>query len=154
MAYEQKPLYRKVNTKARNVHHDKGKSSAYDRNTKAGMGRSMGKDVRRGLDYTPLYKFLHASEGKCWDDVYKEIVPRILDKEHIFYIVQDDNKGPGYVRIGESSRYSTMYVDENNILRFVKTEMKNEDFTPDCTCCTHTFNGKILNNKVKGNELN
>src|SRR5687767_1318054 len=75
MSYERKPLYRKVNTRARGVHHGFGGDFRHERNTKrfkeadATRG-SMHASGNRGLDYTPLFRFLLSSVGRNWDDVY------------------------------------------------------------------------------------
>ena len=140
-----KPLYRKVNTKARGVHHYKGSDAKYDRNTKSGVKKSMKKDVQRGLDYTPLYKFLLSKVGEDWTKVHSEAINRLDCEDPIFHLVaEDDSEKRDYVRCGESSYYSGLYVDENNKLQKVNPNFKNEDLTPSCDCCTHTFNGKIL----------
>jgi hypothetical protein len=138
-----KPLYRKVNTKARNCYHLFGSDAKHDRNTKGGLKKSMSKGVERGLDYTPLYMFLLSKVGKNWDEVYSEAVSRLKFSDPIFYIVKSKDSKP-YVLCGESSYYSTLYVDEDNILRKVDPNMTNEKITPSCPCCTHTFNGKPL----------
>ena len=53
-----KPLYRKVNTTAHNVYHRYGSDAKNDRNRKSGISRGMKRKEKRGLDYTPLFKFL------------------------------------------------------------------------------------------------
>ena len=67
-------LYRKENKKALNYHGDKGGDFRHSRNTKAmkqfeGGSMSIKKDVQRGVDYTPLFKFLLSKVGKVWDHV-------------------------------------------------------------------------------------
>jgi len=139
------PLYRKVNTKARNVHHNSGSEARYDRNTKKGINKSMKKGVERGLDYTPLYRFLLSKVGKNWDEVHSEAVSRLDHEDPIYHLVarhEGDKKES--VRCGESAYYSGLYVDENNTLQKVNPNLKNEDFFPGCHCCTHTFNGTPL----------
>lgn len=81
MNKQKENLYRKVNTKARNNNHRIGKDSKNDRNTKIGISTKMKKDVERGLDYTPLFRFLLSKVGKSWVDVHSEAVSR-LDKNH------------------------------------------------------------------------
>ena len=59
---QKEPLYRKVNTKARNVHHNFGSDFKYSRNKKKETleqtkGAMYG-NKERGLDYTPLFRFL------------------------------------------------------------------------------------------------
>lgn len=151
---QKEPLYRKVNTKARNVNHLKGSDAKRDRNTKGGLKKSLKQGVQRGLDYTPLYRFLLSKVGQDWDTVYSEAISRLDQEDPIFYIVdrglvQDRNQfNPrGYCRIGESSRWSTLIIDENNLLQLKNPALKNEDLYPSCDCCTHTFNGTKLNKK-------
>lgn len=143
-----KPLYRKVNTKARNVHHNFGSDAKYDRNTKAGLNKSMKQGVQRGLDYTPLYRFLLSKVGKDWDMIYSEAVSRLDSEDAIFHLVRRDNSDSRpYITCGESSYYSTLFVDENNLLQIVDPTFTNEKLWPSCHCCTHTFNGKPYVNK-------
>lgn len=67
-----KPLYRKVNTRARGVRHRSGGEYRHERNSKrerrnedAEVSRgSMHGRQQRGLDYTPLFKFLLSKVGK------------------------------------------------------------------------------------------
>jgi hypothetical protein len=140
-----KPLYRKVNATAHNVDHYKGSDAKYYRNKKSGIKKSMKKDVQRGLDYTPLYKFLLSKVDEDWTNVHSEAIKRLDCEEPIFHLVaKDDSEKRDYVRCGESSYYSGLYVDENNKLKKVNPNFKNEDLTPSCDCCTHTFNGKVL----------
>ncbi len=147
------PLYRKVNTKARNVWHHKGSDAKYDRNTKKGLVTSLKQGVQRGLDYTPLYRFLLSKVGKPWDDVYSEAVSRLDKEEPIFYIVDlnnvHDRYDMDYSNIGESGKWSKLIVDENGILQLKNPNLKNEDFMPSCECCTHTFNGVVLKHTYK-----
>jgi len=144
-----KPLYRKENTRVRAAWriHNVGSDAKYDRHTKSGMKKSMKKNVERGLDYTPLYNYLISMVGHDWNEVHSYAIAR-LDKPdpigHIVIKLNDISKGDGYVRNGESSYYSALYIDENNILQKVNPELKNEDLYPSCQCCTHTFNGKPL----------
>lgn len=53
------------------------------------------------------------------------------------------------MRFGESSIYSGLYVDESGKHAKVAPELKNEDLTPDCPSCTHTFNGVPLIRKYE-----
>ncbi len=151
-------LYRKVNTRARNVHHTFGGAAKYDRHTKKGMSSTMKQGVKRGLDYTPLYRFLISKVGQNFDVIYAEAVKRLDgDESPIFHIIRQtgiDEIGTDYVRCGDSSLYSRLYVDENNILQFINTNLKNEDLTPNCPCCTHTFNGVPLIRKFVKKAIN
>lgn len=149
-----KPLYRKVNTTTRMDcgDHFMGSDAKYDRNTKDGVKKNMKRNVQRGLDYTPLYKFLLSKVGEDWDKIYSEAIKRLDCEEPIYHIVLKCNeynrfsevKDRYFVRVGESSYYSALFVDDDNILRVVNPDFKNEDMAPSCPCCTHTFNGKIF----------
>lgn len=139
------PLYRKVNTKARGVHHNFGSDAKHDRNTKGGTNKNMKKGVERGLDYTPLYRFLLSKVGQDWDKVHSEAVSRLDKEDPIYHLVaRNDAEKKDYVRCGESSFYSGLYVDEHNILQKVNPNFANEHLYPSCHCCTHTFNGTPL----------
>lgn len=142
---EKKPLYRKVNTKARNVHHNFGGDFKYTRHKKKDTleqtkGTMHGKK-ERGLDYTPLFKFLLSKIGSNWDEVFGEAKSRLDKTEPIFWLValcKNDKKD--FIRIGESSYFSGMYVDEG-ILQLSNPTLKATDLKHYCDCCTHTFNG-------------
>ena len=140
-----KPLYRKVNTKARGVHHNIGHNAKTDRGKKSGIKKSMKKDVQRGLDYTPLYRFLLSKIGEDWTKIHSEAIKRLDCEEPIYHLVaRNDSEKRDYVGCDESSYYSGLYIDENNKLQKVSPNFKNEDLIPSCNCCTHTFNGKVL----------
>jgi hypothetical protein len=144
-----KLLYRKVNTKAKGVRHDFGGDFKYVRNakneTREQVKGSMHGEKQRGLDYTPLFKFLLAKVGANWDDVYSEAISRLDKPEPIFWVVAtDEDKKEDYVRVGDSSYFSGMYIDEEGILQLTNPTLKPSDLTPSCTCCTHTLNGKLF----------
>lgn len=147
MESKKKLLYRKVNTRARGVSHWKGGDAKYDRNTKKGLKKGMNQGVQRGLDYTPLFKFLLSKVGEDWDLVYKEAKSRLDKDEPIFWMVAKyENDMTDYVRIGDHAYYSKLYVDENNKLQKVNSNFNmNNLYT--CSCCTWTFNGKVITNK-------
>ncbi len=142
-------LYRKVNTKARGVHHHFGGDFKHSRNKKRetleqSKGKMSGK-VERGLDYTPLFRFLLSKVGADWDNVFSEAKSRLDRSEPIFWMVAlQEDKRRDYVRIGESSYYSGLYVDGNNTLQICNPDLKAIDMQPTCSCCTHTFNGKVF----------
>jgi hypothetical protein len=148
---EKELLYRKVNTRTRGVWHQIQNDAKHDRNTKEGISSKMKNKKKRGLDYTPLYKFLLSKIGQDFDIVYSEAVKRIDKDDAIFHIV--DKRSPedidkDYIMSG-NSYYSKLYIDDDNLLQYVNPNLKNEDFYPPCSCCTHTFNGKLLTNKHK-----
>lgn len=149
--FRKKPLYRKVNTTAHNVGHDKSDEPKYVRNTKKGISRKMKKGVKRGLDYTPLYKFLLSKVGSDWDAIYYEAQHRLDKEEPIFWMVsltgEFERGGNDICRVGESTYFSRLYVDENNILQKVNPDLSIENLYPSCKCCTHSFNGEVFRNK-------
>jgi hypothetical protein len=155
MKTHKKMLYRKVNTCARNIHHGFGGDYKHERNPKHKQEEdsyvkhaSMHGTKHRGLDYTPLFKFLLTKIGSDWDDVYSEAVSRLDRDDPIFWMVAiyEHNK-EDCVRIGESSYYSGLYVDEEKRLRVVNPEFGVENVKLSCSCCTHSFNGIPINRR-------
>lgn len=149
MNRKKKPLYRKVNTRARGVHHDFGSDFKHDRNKKRetiqNVRGSMQRKKKRGLDYTPLFKFLLSKINEDWDEIFNEAKSRLDKTMPIFWLVsKDKNDSEDYVRIGESSYFSGMYIDHNNKLQLANPELTEKDLTPFCSCCTHTLNGKVF----------
>ena len=141
------PLYRRVNTTAHGVHHLSEGSFSDERQTKqvaqSDVSRmSMGTKVHRGLDYTPLFKFLLSKVGTPWNAVYAEAVSRLDRPDPIFWLVAlRGHEREEFVRCGESSYYSGLYVDEAGFLQVVNPKLESSSFVPLCKCCTHTFNG-------------
>ncbi len=135
------PLYRKVNTQTHGVRH----APLGDFRTERGSGTpraSMHAARRGGLDYTPLFRFLLSKVGSEWDGVYGEAVARLDRPDPIFWLVaRSEGERHAMVRIGESSYFSGLYVDDAGILRLVDPGLRPEKLTPSCTCCTHTLNG-------------
>ncbi len=148
MRRDVKPLYRRVNTRTHGVFHGFGRKAKWDRNTKAAftdqsMRGKMYKKHRHGLDYTPLFQFLISKVGGDWDAVHSEAVGRLDREEPIYWLVAKSKEaGRPFVRIGESSYVSGLYIDEDNRLAFVDPDLTVEKMKPLCPCCTHTFNGK------------
>lgn len=152
MNKEIKPLYRRVNTKARNYRsNNPGTDYKYSRHKKQDtleqVKGSMFANKKRGLDYTPLFKFLLTKVGVEWDKIFSEIKPRLDNTDPIFWIVSlnADNK-KDVVRIGESTFYSGMFVDENGLL-----QISNPSFNPktinekhNYNFETNSFNGKTI----------
>jgi hypothetical protein len=158
MNRQKEPLYRKVNTKALHHHHQVGNDARHDRNTKKGISEKMSQGAKRGLDYTPLFRFLQSRVGQDFDKVYSEAISRLDQEDPIFWIVirpeyeQKSNIGKiEHVRL-ENAIFSALYVDENNILQYITPNLKNEQFAPSCPCCTHTFNGKPLIRKYLNSD--
>lgn len=138
-------LYRKVNTTARGVHHNFGGDFREARSkVKSGQDdgdAGMHHGIRRGLDYTPLFRFLLSRVGQKWDEVYGEAVTRLDRKEPIFWLVAlQESAEQDYVRTGEATYFSGLKV-ESGVLRFVNPAVGPSSLVPQCPCCTHTFNG-------------
>jgi hypothetical protein len=143
-----KPLFRKVNTTAHGAHHGLGGTYSHERNTKAQKGlestrQSMHGKKHRGLDYTPLFQFLLSKVGEQWDAIYSEAISRLDRPDPIFWLVAlHEYEREEYVRVGESSFFSGLYVDDAGRLQLVNPSLGPEQMTPTCRCCTHTLNGK------------
>lgn len=145
-ANNKKPLYRKVNTRARGVNHLHGGDYKNTRKRESAFG--MRKGVQRGLDYTPLFKFLLSKVGCHWNDVHSEALSRLDKEEPIFWLVALDYESANeVVRIGESTYFSGLYVDEDGILQIVSPALNEDSLVPLCKCCSHTFNGQPFTRK-------
>ncbi len=142
---KKEPLYRKVNTKARGVRHRSGGDYRHVRNTKRAdedRGSMHGKH-RRGLDYTPLFRFLLSKAGEAWDDVFREASARLDRTDPIFWIVaRSVEQRRDVVRVGESTYYSGLFVDDDGTLQRVAPDFGPGDLDPPCRCCTYALNGK------------
>lgn len=153
MQKSKEPLYRKDNKRALHYHGDTGGHFRHTRNTKAfktfeGDRMSMKGDKLRGLDYTPLFRFLLSGVGKYWTGTHSEAVSRLDKQEPIWWMVAaNETERTETVRTGEGSLWSKLYVDEDNVLRKVNPDLQNRDLYPSCSCHTHSFNGKPLVNK-------
>ena len=105
--------------------------------------QSMHGKVQRGLDYTPLFRFLLSKVGLPWNETYAVAIARLDRSEPIFWLVAlQAHEGQEFVRLGESSYYSGLYVDANGLLQIVNPSLNESSIAPFCNCCTHTFNGK------------
>ncbi|GAK90488.1 hypothetical protein JCM19297_1804 [Nonlabens ulvanivorans] len=56
----------------------------------------------------------------------------------------DENEKEEYVRTGDSSFFSGLYVDVENNLQLTNPKLIAKDMIPFCSCCTHTLNGKVF----------
>lgn len=96
MSRDQRPesLYRKVNTRARGVHHHTGGDYRHERNSKRERSNaadevsrgSMHGHTRRGRDYTPLFRFLLSKVGEDWAGVLQEAQRRLDAEAPIYWI--------------------------------------------------------------------
>jgi hypothetical protein len=129
------------------IHHFVGGDFRDQRHTKqqkqfAGTQQTMHGGKKRGLDYTPLFKFLLSKVGTQWNDVYSEAIQRLDRTEPIFGLVAlHEHEQRDYVRIGESSYYSGLFVDQDGTLQIVNPSVSPSSLAPACQCCTHTLNG-------------
>ena len=150
------PLYRKVNTTAHGVHHRAGGDFRDERSARysdpAGANRlAMQGKSQRGRDYTPLFRFFLSKIGSRWNEVFSEASARLDRTEPISWLValhEADRKD--YVRIGESSYFSGLYVANDGTLQVVNPDMDASSLEPDCKCCTYTFNGVRFTKPFKG----
>jgi hypothetical protein len=70
--------------------------------------------------------------------------------EPIFWLVaRQPHERRDYVRLGESTYFSGLYVDADNRLRVVNPELDPHSLVPSCSCCTHTFNGVRFTRKAR-----
>lgn len=149
MNKEKSQLFRKVNTKTFNVHHNFGGDFKNTRNSKKETleqtkGKMFGRK-ERGLDYTPLYRFLLSKVGLDWDTVFSEAKSRLNSSDPIFWMVAlRENEKEDFIRTGESSYFFGLYVDNSGVLQISNPNLKAKDMKPFCNCCTHTFNGKLF----------
>ncbi len=122
MNHIKEPLYRKINKRVRKcgAYLDFGGDHRHERHTKAtkasiaeGVTRSsMHAKEQRGLDYTPLYRFLLSKVGQDWDAVHSEAVSRLDKPDPIFHLVaQTEDARHDFVNGGETSYFSGLYVD-------------------------------------------
>ena len=144
MSFARKPLYRKVNTTAHRVHHHFGGDFRQERNRKKPWVK-MKQGERRGLDYTPLYRFLLSKVGSSWSEIHREACSRLDREDPIYHLVSlQKSNARDYVRVGESTYFSGLFVDDDGLLKVVNPDINETTLTPDCKCCTHTFNGKVF----------
>src|SRR5690606_13255061 len=114
------------------VHHDSAGDFKHTRNSKKETPEQtkgkMSGGKERGLDYTPLYRFLLSKAGCDWDAVYSEAKSRLNQSKPIFDMValQEDDK-EDFIRTGESSYFSGMYVDDDGILQISNPDLQAKE---------------------------
>lgn len=122
------------------------KSRLYKKNNNTCHGAEL------GWDYTPLFKYLLSKVGKPWNDVYKDVKHRLNSTIPIYWMVnryKNKDELLGYIRVGESTYYSSLYVDEKGLLQYVDKTINENTLEPSCKCCIYTFNGKRFTKKYK-----
>lgn len=145
------PLFRKINTTAHRPGHHGFGDFRDNRHSKAFASsdahRAPMHPRQQGLDYKPLFRFLLSKVGQPWDAVHAEAVARLDKADPIFWLVaRQPDERKDVVRVGESSYFNGLYVDEAGLLRKV-ADVALESLKPTCVCCTHTFNGKQFTRK-------
>jgi hypothetical protein len=141
------PLFRKVNTTARGVHHRFGGDFGKSRHTKMIQNSEiqqlgMHGKTRRGRDYTPLFKFLISKIGENWNRVHAEAASRLDCTAPIFWLVAlSSEQEQDFVRTGDASYFSGLRIDQQGNLALVNPLVGPSTLYPFCSCCTHTFNG-------------
>jgi hypothetical protein len=126
------------------------KSRLYKKNNNTCHGAHL------GWDYTPLFKYLLSKVGQPWNDVYKDIKPRLNSVVPIHWMVnryKNIDELLGYIRVGQSTYYSSLYVDDKGLLQYVDKSINETTLEPSCKCCTHTFNGKRFTKKYKEKNI-
>jgi hypothetical protein len=143
-------LFRSVNTQTHGAKHRVGgdfRTSRKDKDApyEEGHRTSMHGKIRRGRDYTPLFRFLLSKVGEPWGEIFAEAKARLDTTEPVFWLVaRSEPERSDFVRTGESSYFSGMYIDTDNRLQLVNPGLRPEDMRPSCTCCMHTLNGVRL----------
>lgn len=163
---QEKKLYKKLNKNVTfNSYYTEyfgvKKRYSYDRNSKKNKNENevthsgfKKKKPTNSYDYTPLYKFLLKSVGGNWNSIFQYCQNKLNDTEPITKMVINVNKRglvidnsfdrrnnfPPIFHAGPNTIFSLLFVDDNDILRFVdenckinKSQYYNESLT---------FNGK------------
>ena len=150
------PLFRKVNTTAHRPNDHSGEEYRAERNTKTVVESdatrlAIHRKAHRGRNYAPLFRFLLSKVGQPWSEVHSEAVSRLDREEPIFWLVAlRDVERQDYVRVGESSYYSGLYVDQQGLLQRVNPSIGPSSLAPMCKCCTHTLNGTRFTQSFRG----
>lgn len=152
-----KPLYTKINKKARGVSCLGGgeyRHTRHSKNQPEGNRQSMYCTVRSGYDYTPLYKFLLSKVGQDWSKIHSEAISRLDKEEPIFRMVAILEKDRRDIFCkSDFSYFSGLYVDEHNILQKVNPNLTLNDVPVYCSCCTYTLNGIRVPKKNDSQKL-
>lgn len=144
-----KPLYRKRSK-------DKDRicpQSKWDRNTKKGIRKSLASKRWDDFDYTPLYNYLLTQIGEDFNVIHSYVQKRVNNINRIYDIIKPSTYKLSYVRVSENAYYSALYIDEYNTLKKINPNFNIEHMYPFCSCCTHTFNNKIVTNVCTWDKL-
>ncbi|RQO69398.1 hypothetical protein DBR43_15035 [Pedobacter sp. KBW06] len=146
-----KPLYRKENkvSLSNKYNVSTGSEYRYQRRSKAFLNddrnhKSM-TSGKYGYDYTPLFKFLLSKVGNDWDKIYAEAKNRLNDPAPIFWMVAlHESKRRNIVRVGDSTYYSGLFVDDNGILSIVNPNISSSELPDPYPGETLSFNGLVI----------
>ncbi|WEK21027.1 MAG: hypothetical protein P0Y49_07725 [Candidatus Pedobacter colombiensis] len=146
-----KPLYRKENkvSLSNKYNVSTGSEYRYHRHSKAFLNddrnhKSM-TSGKYGYDYTPLFKFLLSKVGSDWDQIYAEAKARLNDPAPIFWMVaMHESERRNLVRLGESTYYSGLFVNEDGKLTIVNPNVSSYDFPDPYPGETLSFNGIVI----------
>jgi len=146
-----KPLYRKENkvSLSNKYNVSTGSEYRYQRHSKAFLNddrnhKSM-TSGKYGYDYTPLFKFLLSKIGSDWDKIYAEAKARLNDPAPIFWMVAlQESDRRSIVRLGDSTYYSGLFVDDDGILAIVNPNIGSSEFPDPRPGETISFNGLLL----------
>lgn len=98
-----------------------------------------------GYDYTPLFKFLLSKVGSDWDKIYAEAKARLNDPEPIFWMVAlQESERRSIVRLGDSTYYSGLFVDDDGILAIVNPNIGSSELPDPHRGETISFNGLLM----------
>lgn len=102
----------------------------------------------RGLDYTPLFRFLISKVGSKFNDVYSEAKSRLDKPDPIFYLVaRSELEKKEVVRVSDDTYFSGLFVDNNGLLQFVNKDIvgtEKDIFSNSIDFgFSYTFNGKL-----------
>lgn len=146
-----KPLYRKENkvSLSNKYNVSTGSEYRYQRHSKAFLNddrnhKSM-TSGKYGYDYTPLFKFLLSKVGSDWDKIYAEAKARLNDPEPIFWMVAlQESERRSIVRLGDSTYYSRLFVDDDGILAIVNPNISSTELPDPHPGETISFNGLLM----------
>jgi len=153
-----KPLYRKENKVSLSNKYNVSTSSEYryQRHSKAFLNDDRNhKSItsgKYGYDYTPLFKFLLSKVGGDWNQIYSEAKARLNDPEPVFWVVAlHESERRDIVRLGESTYYSGLFVNDHGKLAIVNPNIAFSDLPIPYPGETITFNGIVMDKP--GNQI-
>ena len=149
-------LYEYYYTTTKNRYRYNRHSKDMDKANKKSHKNNTNCSYSRIYDYSPLYKFLLKNVGNNWSEIFRVCQSKLNDMEPITKMVinvntrglvidnvdiKNINQYTPYFKSGPNTCFSTLYVDENNIIQYVDKlfEIKKSHYFNE----TLTFNGHI-----------